>query len=281
MIDKMANFEISQQKMGCKVYGDSLGHLNYKSYGAEYYVNLGMMEGLVFDVHGKPHPTLHGQIATEGKFPAGAIEKMHTWHAKPKPQPRQHGLSYIFLKSTKHVDNLDQFIGAREETAKWETLKDALSKVTDRAFSYTIAAGYEADALKRYQQNYDTAKSDLTKARRALNIKDSALNDQLDRFVSETDLAVVMDHARRGIRSNNNKMQQWGKGRAELALKLAKKLGMPEAMTGHFYATIIEFDFIRTKTKLETIEEPITEIIGHLKQQREHLVQHSQMATGL
>lgn len=70
-VEHLAQYEISQPDFGASPVGEDA-----KALGNAYFRTFAEKENIAFDLDGLPHPTLHGLLATPGRFSADTEEKL-------------------------------------------------------------------------------------------------------------------------------------------------------------------------------------------------------------
>lgn len=83
-VEHLARYEVSQPDFGAAPAGGDEGG-DAAALGSSYFRAFAEKEGIVFDLDDLPHPSLHGLVATPGRFPADAEEKLAR-QARSRPE---------------------------------------------------------------------------------------------------------------------------------------------------------------------------------------------------
>ncbi len=90
--------------------------------GAEHYITFAEKEGIVFDTDGEPHPTLDGEIITDGTFTKAAVERAMAYSKKSSARYAPGGEDGILPLLIKPQELVGSYAQAMEKTADLSAL---------------------------------------------------------------------------------------------------------------------------------------------------------------
>ena len=148
----LAQYETSQRALG--YLAASISSIQDIQLAEKHVKAFAEREGLVFDSRGLPHPTINGEIVTEGTFPKGAHDKAQNVPPRPQPKIIDHEdlLRMLMSGSTAMPEraNISSIFKAHELDA---TFKAAVEEIKDIIRLCEAAYGFNIEDIEKRHSN--------------------------------------------------------------------------------------------------------------------------------
>ncbi|MGZ9097655.1 MAG: hypothetical protein ACXW30_05100 [Micavibrio sp.] len=152
-ISELSVYERSQLARGVIAAEDAA------SLGESHFTAFAEREGIVFDTDGAPHPTLNGEIVTDGTFTKAAVERASSYSRKHSPYFTQGGNDILskLIAPTIKADSV--FTEALKKSADFSRLQLLINDVEDMAtlikclFEKKLFVDQKTNALEEKKDN--------------------------------------------------------------------------------------------------------------------------------